>query len=135
MAKREERKFVMSQSEAHELMKEVCPTVQKEAISLSRYRLSGKSELGPRKLCFWCNVYQKDVLPDKLPKERIVGKVIDLIVEVEAGQKGAQIRRSWANYASNVEMNETLVREGDVVIVKGGRVCRYEKIGDDAVLV
>ena len=125
----------MSQSEAHELMKKVCPTVQKEAISLSRYRLSGKSENGPRKLCFWSNVYQKDILPDKLPKERIVGKVIDLIVEVEAGQKGAQIRRSWANYASNAEMNDTIIREGDVVVVKGGRVCRYEKVGDDAVLV
>ena len=134
MPKRE-RKFVMSLSEAHELMKQTCPNVQKETINLSRYRLSGKSEFGPRKLCFWSNVYQKDILPDKLPKERIVGKVVDLIVEVEAGQKGAQIRRSWANYASNAEMHETLVREGDVVVVKGGRVCRYEKIGDDAVLV
>ena len=134
MPKRE-RKFVMSQNEAHELMKEICPTVPKYAISLSRYRLSGKSEFGPRKLCFWCNVYKKDILPDKLPKERIVGKIVDIIVEVEAGQKGAQIRRSWANYASNAEMHETLVREGDVVVVKGGRVCRYEKIGDDAVLV
>lgn len=134
MAKRE-RKFVMSLSEAHELMKQTCPNVQKETINLSRYRLSGKSEFGPRKLCFWSNVYQKDILPDKLPKERIVGKVVDLIVEVEAGQKGAQIRRSWANYASNAEMKDTLIREGDVVVVKGGRVCRYEKIGDDAILV
>lgn len=134
MAKKE-RKFIMSLSEAHELMKEICPSVQKYAISLSKYRFSGRSELSPRKLCFWCNVYQKDILPDKLPKERVVGKIVDLVVEVEAGQKGAQIRKSWSHYASNVEMNETLVREGDVVIVKGGRVCRYEKVGDDAVLV